>query len=81
MNAEEWYKQEYLRQFPNTLVNWLEDLCTQLDCPEPDPLLVSGSEYFKRYGAWETQMIILKKLRYAINYERKNETEKERAIK
>ena len=74
MNAEDWYKQVYLNSYPpQTLLTWLEDLCVQLDCPEPDPLLVSGSEYFKNYGAWETQMLILKKLKYAIAYEKSKE--------
>jgi hypothetical protein len=51
------------------LVDWLEDFADQLDCPEPD-WIENEREYFKRFGAWETQMKILKKLRYAIKAEK-----------
>jgi hypothetical protein len=51
------------------LVDWLEDFANQLDCPLPE-LVSDVEENFKRFGAWETQQAILKKLRYAINAER-----------
>jgi len=51
-------------------IAWLEGLCQQLDCPPPEPDVVDDSEYFRKLGAWETQMIILKKLRFAIRAEK-----------
>lgn len=56
-----------------TLLEWLEDFCLQLECPQPDIQLFGGAytpEYYKAYGAWETQMLILEKLRYAANKEK-----------
>ena len=74
------FDREYLNKIPpQTLLDWLEDFANQLDCPPPEPPTKleyrSDVEYFKKQGAWETQMVILQKLRYAIRTERnRNDT-------
>lgn len=62
---------EYLIPFtpPQNLLEWLEDFVVQLDCPPPIQTK-DMEEYLKRIGAWETQYLILKKLKYAINQEK-----------
>ena len=56
---------------PHNLVEWLEDFCNQLDCPEPEGKeRMSRDAYYSRLGAWETQMAIMKKIRYAIDVEK-----------
>ena len=52
-----------------TLLSWLEDFCDQLDCPPPS-YIGSVMLDIERHAEWETQMFILKKLRYAINAEK-----------
>jgi len=70
MNIEE-FKKEYYATFPSaTLRDWLEDFANQLDCPRPEPTS-NLEEHFKRIGAWETQMYILNKIRYAIKADKK----------
>ena len=57
-----------------TLIEWLEDFCLQLDCPEPDINFYKArcvTEYYKNLGAWETQQIILKRLRHAIDAQKR----------
>lgn len=51
------------------LLSWLEDFCNQLDCPPPS---YTGNGLFdlERLVEWETQMFILKNLRYAVNAEK-----------
>ena len=78
------FDREYLNKIPpQTLLDWLEDFANQLDCPPPEPPREiehrTDIEYFKSQGAWETQWIILRKLRYAIRVERaKNDTQTRR---
>ena len=59
-----------------TLLSWLEDFCNQLDCPPPSDTEEALFD-IENQAQWETQMFILKKLRYAINAEKeriKNES-------
>lgn len=67
------FMKEYLNAFPEpTLIGWLEDFANQLDkVEEPNPRLLSHEEYYKRLGAYETQELIVKKLRDAIDFEKK----------
>lgn len=74
--TQEQFERDWLNPYPpQTLLSWLEEFADQLDCPPPEPHIYrnppeSFDEYFKRAGAWETQMTILKKLRYAIKMEK-----------
>ena len=52
-----------------TLLSWLEDFCNQLDCPPPSDTEETLFD-IENQAQWETQMFILKKLRYAINAEK-----------
>lgn len=58
----------------NRLLEWLEDFCVKLDCEEPMPPgsnnEIDYEEYYKRVGAYETQMIILRRLKHAIEIEK-----------
>lgn len=64
------------RIVPQNLVEWLEDFCRQLDAEKPErPHIVydprQDINYYQSLGAWETQQVILKRLRYAIEQEKK----------
>lgn len=55
---------------PYTLLDWLKDFCKQLDCPEPEIEYYNLEQlYWKNLGAWQTQQLILAKLKYAIETE------------
>ena len=62
---------EYLNppRMPNTLLEWIEDLIVQLECTPPEPCL-DEMLYAKRVGAWETQQLIIQKLKYAVKCEK-----------
>ena len=70
------FLKNYRNSFPDDFMSWLEDFTKTLDCPPPDPNFAYNdmTEYFKRVGAWETQMIIYKKLKYAIKAEKQRLT-------
>jgi len=53
-------------------IDWLEDFVKQLDRPLPEMVSDVCDNYW-RHGAWETQQLIFKKLKYAIEaYRAKN---------
>jgi len=70
MNEEDEYKKEYLGVFqpPQNLLEWVEDFIIQLECPPPIPY--DNIEFFRRDGAWNTQQLILQKLKYALKQEK-----------
>lgn len=73
--TQEQFERDWLNPYPpQTLLSWLEELADQLDCPPPEvPSVqndISYEEYFKRLGAFETQMLILSRLKYAIKMEK-----------
>lgn len=79
---EDWYVKSYLGCFPNDFLSWLEDFVKQIDVPYPDKC-DDIYEMQRRIGAWETQMIIAKKLKYAIKEERErlsNDNKSSRSI-
>jgi hypothetical protein len=54
----------------NKFVEWLNDFIKTIEDPEkPDAnLIVTNNDmYFERHGAYETQILIAYKLRYALN--------------
>lgn len=69
--SKEEFEKEYLNHIvPQTFLDWVDDFATQLDSPPPEPT-ENTTEYFKRVGAWETQMLVYKKLKYAVKEERR----------
>jgi hypothetical protein len=66
---EKEFLKRYLNSFPNDILSWMDGFADQMDCPYPD-LTDDIFENGKRIGAWETQMIVVKKLRYAVRAER-----------
>ena len=71
--TREEFQKEYLGELPKiTFVEWVEEFANQLDnVEEPNPRQLSHEEYYKRLGAYETQELIVKKLRYAIDFEKR----------
>lgn len=71
ITRESEFNEQYLNPFPpQTFLDWVESFCKQLDCPPPNSDGIAFGEYMKRLGAWETQMKILEKLKYAVKAER-----------
>jgi len=53
----------------NKFVEWLNDFIKTIEDPEkPDAELDNNAVYFWRHGAYETQELIAKKLRYALDH-------------
>ena len=64
---------------PRNLVERLEDLMVMLNCVHPSQSMVYSKdnvhdqvEYASRVGAWDTQQLIIKKLKHAVSVEREN---------
>ena len=69
LRDENWYKENYLNKFPNDFLSWVEGFIVQIDVPYPDTCS-DIYEMQRRIGAWETQSLITKKLKYAVSAER-----------
>jgi hypothetical protein len=67
-DAEKFAK-EYLNTFPNDFLSWLEGFIAELDASYPEKC-EDIYEYQRRIGAWETQLLVRKRLRFAVNAER-----------
>ena len=79
---EQKFRKSFLNEWQSFgFIDWLEDFCNQLDCDRPEmPSSFSEEnkiEYYKRLGAYETQVLISTRLRYAITQEKLRKTKTE----
>lgn len=71
--SAEKFRKEYMGEFPKyTFLDWIEEFVIQLeDVEEPNHIYHEDiAEHFKKVGAYETQKLIVEKLKYAVMCEK-----------